>query len=256
MQLSEKAQQSLDRVIRKFQSGDLSPISKVVRIRLDPNAPALKWSLSNRIMAFVQTDELDYRGFKQWQDVGRSIKKGSRAAFILRPHTIKQTKEKDGDEVEELLCIGFSTVPVFSVSDTEGEKALPSYQPQELPPLMELAQKFGISVSYVPVTPDKLGDTDSKGQRIRLGTQDPSVFFHELTHAIHARISGGLKGGQHTDQETIAEFTSAVLMEFYGYKDHSGNAWAYINSYAKDPLIAITRAMGTVEQILGVLLNN
>lgn len=253
MQLSKKAQQSLDRVVSKFQSGDLSPISKVVRIRLDPNAPALRWSLSNRIIAFVQTDELDCRGFKQWQDVGRSIKKGSKAAFILRPHTIKQTNEKDEKEVEELLCMGFSTVPVFAASDTEGEEALPSYQPRVLPPLLDLAQKFGIAVSYVPATPDKLGDTDVKGELIRLGTQDPSVFFHEIAHAIHARISGRLKGGQHTDQETIAEFTSAVLMDFYDYQDRSGNAWDYIQSYAKDPLTAITRAMGTVEQVLAVL---
>jgi len=207
-------------------------------------------------MAFVQTDELDCRGFKQWQDVGRSIKRGSRAAFILRPHTIKQTQEKDGQEVEELLCIGFSTVPVFAASDTEGEEQLPSYEPEELPPLMDLAQKFGISVSYIPVSPDKLGDTNIKGERIRLGSHDPSIFFHELAHAIHARISGGLKGGQHIDQETIAEFTSAVLMDFYGYKDYSGNAWAYINSYAKDPLTAITKAMGTIEKVLNVLLES
>jgi len=108
----------------------------------------------------------------------------------------------------------------------------------------------------VPLDPTKLGDADITGQRIRLGSHSPAVFFHELTHAIHARIDGGLKGGQHTDQETVAEFCTAVLMNFYGYKDHTGNAWQYISRYSDKPLEAIGKAMGTVEQVLTVLFEN
>ncbi len=70
----------------------------------------------------------------------------------------------------------------------------------------------------------------------------------------NARIDGKLKGGQQIDQETIAEFTTAVLMDFYGLGDHTGNAWKYISQYAGDPLVAITKALGTVEKVLGVLL--
>lgn len=250
MRLSDKAQASIDKVIEKFKSGDISPISQVARIRLDPSAPVYKWSLSNKILAFVQAQELDCRGFRQWQDIGRFVKKGSKAVYIVRPHVIKSKVDE-----EESICIGFSTVPVFAASDTEGEEFIPSYQPQELPPLLDIAKSFGISVEYVPVTADRLGDANTEGNRIRLGSQDPSVFFHELAHAIHARIDGGLKGGQHTEQETIAEFTSAVLMDFYGIKDNSGNAWRYISHYSKDPLVAITKAMGTVEKVLAVLLN-
>jgi len=250
--LSPNAQRSLDRVVKKFESGDLSPISKVARIRLDTNAPANKWSLSNRVLAFVQAEEMDCRGFRQWQQVGRQVKKGSKAVYIIRPHTIKKSEEDD--QKDEVICVGFSHIPVFAASCTEGESSLPGYVPVELPPLAEVASKFGIQIEYIPIAPDRLGDCNKEGSRIRLGTHEPKIFFHELTHAIHARIDGGLKGGQHTDQETIAEFTTAVLMDFYGLGDHSGNAWKYISHYAKDPLIAITKAMGTVEQVLGVLL--
>jgi hypothetical protein len=45
-----------------------------------------------------------------------------------------------------------------------------------------------------------------------------------------------------------------VLSDFYGYGDNSGNAWKYISHYAKDPLVAITKALGTVEKVLAVLL--
>ncbi|MBU0569211.1 ArdC family protein, partial [Patescibacteria group bacterium] len=90
MKLSIKAQASINKVIEKFKTGDLSPISKVARIQLDKSAPAHKWSLPNKIIAFVQAEELDCRGFRQWQQVGRHVKKGSKAVYIFRPHTIKK----------------------------------------------------------------------------------------------------------------------------------------------------------------------
>jgi hypothetical protein len=121
--------------------------------------------------------------------------------------------------------------------------------------LFDVAQKFNIAVDFVPVAPNKLGDARIDGSKIRLGSNDPSVFFHELTHAIHARIDGELKGGQQADQETIAEFTAAVLMDFYGLGDRSGNAWRYISMYAKDPLLAITKALGTIEKVLAILID-
>ena len=85
---------------------------------------------------------------------------------------------------------------------------------------------------------------------------DLFTFFHELAHAIHARIAGELKGAQTAEQETVAEFTAAVLMDLYGYSDHTGNAWQYISHNAKDPLIAISKAMGTTEKVLKVLLES
>ncbi len=181
MKLSTKAQASINKVIEKFKTGDLSSISRVARIRLDKSAPAHKWSLSNKVIAFVQAEELDCRGFRQWQDVGRQVKKGSKAVYIFRPHTIKKDDE-NGEK--ENICIGFSTAPVFAASCTEGENNLPGYTPAELPPLADIAKKFNISVEYVPVTPDKLGDCKADGSKIRLGSQDTRVFFHELSHAI------------------------------------------------------------------------
>lgn len=252
MKLSAKAQASINKVIVQFKTGDLSPISKVARIRLDVSAPARNWSLSNKIIAFMQAEELDCRGFVQWQKLGRLVKKGSKAVYIFRPLTITKKNE---DEEKETVCIGFSTVPVFPASSTQGETPLPGYSPIELPPLADIAQKLGIYVNYVPVTPDKLGDCKIDGSSIRLGSHDTRVFFHELTHAIHSRIEGGLKGGQQVEQETIAEFTTAVLMDLYGLGDHSGNAWKYISHYAEEPILAITKALGTVEKVLQVIIN-
>ncbi len=248
--LSEKAQASLDKVIAQFQSGDLSPISHAVRLQLDPDAPASKWTLSNRVLAYVQTGSLDCRGYRQWQTVGRQVKKGSHSAYILRPRLVKKTNAA-GEEEQRL--IGFATVAVFSADDTEGDP-LPGYTPNEMPPLADLAVKLGIDVDYQPLPPGVYGAYSPGKDAIRLATHDEATFFHELAHAAHKRVDGQLKGGQHEDQETVAEFTAAVLMELYGIRDHSGNAWHYISIYAADPLVAITKALATVEKVLAFLL--
>lgn len=249
-QLSEKAQASLAKVIAQFQSGDLSPISHAVRLQLDPAAPASKWTLSNRVLAYIQTGSLDCRGYRQWQAVGRQVKKGSHSAYILRPRLVKKTNAT-GEEEQRL--IGFAPVAVFASDDTEGEP-LPGYTPTEMPPLADLAAKLGIDVDYQPLPPGVYGSYHPLKDKIRLATHDESVFFHELAHAAHKRVDGQLKGGQHEEQETVAEFSAAVLMQLYGLRDHTGNAWHYISLYAADPLVAVTKALATVEKVLAVLL--
>ncbi len=254
MKLSDKAQASISRVVEKFKTSNLSAVTKIARIRLSANAPSNSWSFSNKVLAFMQAEELDCRGFRQWQEAGRKVSKGSKAVYIIRPLLYKGKTENDKEDTKA-VCLGFSAIPVFAASSTEGDTPLPEYTPVELPPLSDVAKKLGIQVSYVPVTEDKLGDCRPDGSAIRLGSHDSRVFFHELAHAIHARIEGELKGGQHQDQETIAEFTTAVLMDLYGMGDTTGNAWRYISQYADDPLLAITRALGTVEKVLAVLTN-
>jgi antirestriction protein ArdC len=237
------------KVIEKFQAGDLSPITPAVTFELGPEAPARLWSLGNKVLAFAQTGTLDCRGYRQWQAAGRQVKKGSHSAYILSPVTVK--KEKDAGE-EYRQCIGFKATPVFSIAGTDGDP-LPEYVPKKLPPLAEMAHSLGIDVSYQPLPPNRLGDYSPARDAIRLCAHDEAVFFHELAHAAHARVET-LQGGQDTRQETIAEFTSCVLMELYGLRDHTGNAWQYIKSYADDPLTAITKALSTMEAVLAVLL--
>jgi hypothetical protein len=254
MKLSNKAQASLDTVITKFKAGDLSAITQAVRLQLHSEAPARNWTLSNRVLAYAQTGELDCRGYRQWQAAGRQVKKGSLSAFILAPVTVKATRLNSfGVEETYYRLISFKTIPVFSLADTEGDD-LPLYSPRDLPPLLDVAHKLGIDVSYQPLPPDRLGDYAPGTDSIRLGTHDHATFFHELAHAAHKRVDGQLKGGQNEAQETIAEFTAAVLMELYGLGDYSGNAWRYISHYADDPLTAITKALATVEKVLHLLL--
>jgi antirestriction protein ArdC len=256
MKLSAKAQAALDKVVARFQSGDLSPISEIARINLPADAPAARWSYSNRVLAYAQTDSLDCRGFRQWEQAGRRVSKGARAGFILGPCTVvKKGKNGDGEDEERPVLVGFRAIPVFAYHQTEGDGDGVSYEPKEPPPLLDVARRLGVEVTWQPVTDDRLGACASDGSRMVIGTHEASVFFHELGHAVHARVNGGsLAGGKVEEKEAVAEFTSCVLMELYGVGDTSGNAWRYIKHFnEKDPLQAVVKALGEVEAILQVL---
>lgn len=252
MQLSPEARAALDKVVRKFQSGDIAPVVEIALLRARDGIPSDRWALSNRVLAFFQTGTLDCRGFRQWQEAGRYVKASARAAYILAPMTRIVTDPGTG--VEHVALLGFRSVAVFPVDVTDGKPlATTGYAPATLPPLADIAQRMGVSVEYLPLPPGRYGDCTVRGDRIRLATHDEAVFFHELAHAAHARLEGRLNGGQHSDQETVAEFTAAVLSELYGVRDHSGNAWRYISFYADDPIVAVVKALSTVEKVIALL---
>lgn len=250
MYLSENAREALERVVAKFESGDLSPIVEVVRLE-GGDMPSSKWSFNNRLMVYIQTGgELDCRGYRQWQSVGRHVTKGSHAVYILVP-LFYIAENEEGEKYQVLR--GFKSVPVYPYSATDG-KELPvvEYEPKELPPLMDVAKAWGISVTWAPVN-NALGYITVDGSHIELGTHDYDTWFHELAHAAHSKLNGGLKGGQHADQETVAEFTACVLMWLYGFGDRTGNAWQYISGYNEDPLKAVMGAMADVGKVVALL---
>jgi hypothetical protein len=255
MILSDKAQAALEKVVQQFKNGDLSPIVKIASIQPQGGQmPSDKWSLGNRFMVYIQTGTLDCRGFRQWQNVGRYVKRGSHAAYILAPILIPGSELRTRED--RTVLKGFKAVAVFAVHDTEG-KSVPKvdYKPRNLPPLSDVAKRLGVRVDYAPLPVGRLGHCAADGSHISLGTHDSIVFFHELAHAAHARLDGKLRNGQDPAQETVAEFTAAVLMHLYGLGDCTGNCRDYIKYYAADPVEAILMALSTVEKVLALLLD-
>ena len=141
-----KVKQTLDCIIQRFKAGD---IPKAVAFSMFPSAdiPSAQWSRLNRTIMFLSGTQ-DARGFKQWREIGRHVKKKSKAVYILVPNFRKTVDQKSGEEKKNL--IGFLTRPVFKMEDTEGDPL--DYEQIDLPelPLTECAEKWGISVKAVP----------------------------------------------------------------------------------------------------------
>jgi hypothetical protein len=252
---TEHAKVTMKELVERFENGDIAPLVQLSTIKLTSSnsIPSSRWSFSNQFMAYLQTGEIDCRGFRQWQEVKRHVSKGANAAYILAPIVIKEKRENK----DERKVIGFKSVPVFPSAMTEGEP-LPeidtNLSPATLPPLVDVAEKWNIDVKYVPFNGQEYGSFSLNAKNIRLATHEEKVFFHELAHAAHSKIEN-LKGGQDARQETIAEFTACVLMQVYGLKDTTGHTWNYIKSYnPENPVKAILNALDTIGKVLDMII--
>ena len=218
--------------------------------------PCAHWSLSNRLLVFLSGTD-DARGFRQWQEIGRYVRQGAKALHILAPILVKKRDEEDGEE--EKVVKGFRVVPVFRFEDTEGEPLNhPQLLPPQPPPLLEVAQAWGITVAYRAIDSPCMGSYSPDRKQIVLCTHDEDVFFHELAHAAHERVLGTLKRGQDWKQEIVAELTAATLMHLFGKRPNDGWSYRYISEYAekagKDVYRACLTVIADVEKCLSLIL--
>lgn len=261
----EQVAKTVAELAKAIESDDLpETVAKTVIIAKDVDKPSSKWSPGNRFWMLLN-GTLDARGYNQWKQVGRHVKKGAKAFYILAPVTkvitVKVTDEETGEEREEKrqVLAGFTGVPVFRYEDTEGKPLpQPDYKPVKLPPLFDVAKFYGINVEWLPDNGEYYGMYYLSGDRIELRTHDEDTFWHELAHAAHHRLRGELKGGQEPDQEMVASLAAAVIASLYGYKLYIRRNVEYAKSYArlaegKDPvkiLRRIFKVLGEVEAVV------
>jgi len=256
MSANAKVKEILTSILDRFKTGDI-PQAIAYSIFPIQDIPASNWSLCNRTLMFFAGTQ-DARGFNQWKEAKRFVKKGAKSFHILAPRFVKR---ENGEGEEKTFLAGFLTIPVFRFEDTDGEPL--DYQTIELPelPLIEVAKKWGISVKAVSGSYRYYGYYSDTRKEIALATQEEAVFFHELSHAGHAKVLGKLKSGQDWKQEIVAELSACVLSHLVG-KDadkYLGNSHRYIESYASKanlkPLSACFQVMGDVEKVLQKILN-
>nr|WP_067929596.1 ArdC family protein [Alicyclobacillus shizuokensis] len=186
----DRIEAATKKLLDMWETGELP--QAVARTFIEPKGdrPCDKWSLANRLL-MVAHDTFDARGFKQWEEAGRKVKKGAKAFYILGPVTKTVTREdpETGEEIRRLVVVGFKAIPVFRLEDTEGDPVtVPNYDPPVLPPLMNVAQAWGIPVRYAPKTGRFYGLYHPVRDEIILCSHDEITFFHELAHAAHNRI--------------------------------------------------------------------
>ena len=227
----ERAGTELEKIVRLFSTTQLPDLCAKALINTREK-PSSKWSFGNQILALLAGTD-DARGYRQWMDAGRYVRKGSKAFYILGPVFVKKrldTPDPGEDEEVEVL-VGFRAIPVFRLEDTEGEE-LPTYQPRDPPPLLEVAEKFGMKVNYLRLSAGILGMTDYERQVITLATEDWTTFWHELAHAIHRSYEPKTGHGQEPEAETVAQLVAATLARLYGRPDDSFS-WSYIATQAR-----------------------
>jgi antirestriction protein ArdC len=256
----EAAEAALAAVLELFESGELAErIAETVIARAEGESPAANWSLGNQLLMLL-AGTTDARGYRQWQEVGRHVRKGARAFYILAPikRKIRERDDETGEEGERVIVAGFTGVPVFRYEDTEGLSIEPTdYRPATVPPLYDVAAALGVDVSYAPC-PGRFRGYYSPGEdRIVLCSHDVRTFFHELAHAAHYRARPELAptGGQDPFKEVVAETVAATLCQLYGFAGYLGHSADYIEHYGgENPGRAAMKVLADVQAVLALIL--
>ena len=104
--MNEKVKQVLNVILEKFKSGDIPEAVALASYPI-PDIPSSKWSFTNRTIMFLSGTG-DARGFRQWKQAERWVKKGAKAIYILVPCFLKQVDEETGEEKEVLRFFKWS----------------------------------------------------------------------------------------------------------------------------------------------------
>jgi len=226
-------------ILAAFESGELPHALAQLFIHRKVEVPSRAWTWTNRLIA-LRRGHVYAAGFRQWKEIGRSVKKGEHAFHILAPRIVraKEDDEKRGVREGDLMTLGFLAVPVFGYLQTEGEPLAGVEDTPEFVdglPLVEVARAWGLSVSLYSIedAPDRLGYF-TPGRGIALGTENLSTWAHELVHAADHRL--GNLVARALAAEVVAEFGGAILLECLGYSVESdrGGAFAYLRRHCEE----------------------
>ncbi len=247
-----KAAEAAAAIIKAFEDPNSLPGPlATLFIKRQDNIPCRKWSWRNQLLVAL-AGHTDARGFRQWQEMNRFVKKGERAFQILAP--ILKTVRDGGTGEERQVVVGFKGVPVFGYSQTNGPP-LPAGDPEaerwvESLPLVEVARSWGLSVEvFEGDASGALGLYRRRGNKgIALGVKNLRTWAHEMIHAADDRLGHLTEFGQHWRSETVADLGGAVLLRILGHDEESdlGGVWTYIRAYSGRAKVEPVEACGRV----------
>jgi len=268
MKFYRKAEEAAQAIVEAFEQGRVPKALAQVFIQRKDESPCRSWSWGNQLLIAL-AGYSDARGFGQWKHAGRHVKAGEHSrCHILIPITVeKETGETDpetGEPVTRTVLVGFTTSPVFGLSQTEGrplerDTHVDSWLASL--PLRALADSWGLTVdAYNGNGRGALGYYSPGGGAIALGVENLSTWAHELCHAADDRL-GNLAKSDRPDTEVVGELAGATLLECLGYAVDSdrGGAWEYVLRYCKEnrtkALTACNRLLDRVCQVVAFILD-
>lgn len=234
-------------IVQQFEKGNV-PQAISQQYLKGTAAPCRSWSFSNQMLTAIAGHN-DARTSKAWFAVGRKVKKGEKAFYILAPNKFSFDKEdKETGETKRVSFLrGFKPQAEFGLSQTEifdadkWAKANAKNEAEEQflrnLPLREVAEAWGMNViSFNASNAMALGWYKLDGSEIALGVKNLSTWAHELIHAADDKLGNLTERGQHWRSEVVAELGGAIILMFLGYtKDADvGGAYKYIQKYAKE----------------------
>jgi len=178
------------------------------------------FSIGNQILALFQCEQFGLQPgpiatYPKWKELGRYVKKGSKALTLCMPITCrraKTVKREDGTEQEEEFAFTHFSMPRlwFTLAQTEGK----DYQPARLPAWSEerALKALGIVREEFQALDGNIQGYAKKGRKIAVSPVAAlplKTLVHECAHAI----LGHCDQGDLTDTEVIPRDVREVEAE-------------------------------------------
>lgn len=157
------------------------------------------YSFNNTLLIILQRpDATRVAGYNAWRKLDRFVRKGEKGIWILAPMIYKADAGDDsGDDTSKRVLRGFKPVPVFDLSQTDGQE-LPEIctrldgddEGNIFAKLRTVAATLGFNVENTDELPEDVnGDCNFPLHRIRVRSsnspmQRVKTLAHELGHAI------------------------------------------------------------------------
>ncbi len=194
------------------------------------------YSFSNVLLISSQRpDASRVAGLRAWNRMGRVVRKGEKAIWILAPIVYRRDVESHDDDQ---VIRGFKPVAVFDVSQTEGTdlpeicRPLTGGEPSGLfDALVSVAGSIGFEVENSRLPGGVHGDCSHRLRMIRIESanspaQRVKTLVHELAHALlHVQCD------DRRQAELEAESTAYVVCQNLGI-DTSGYSLGYVATWA------------------------
>jgi hypothetical protein len=219
-----------------------------------------KYSFGNQILIWCQAPGASsVAGFNTWKSLGRFVKKGEHGIRILAPIVRKVEQEGKGGIEEVSRPVGYRTVSVFDIAQTDGEalaelECNATHGGEDLLPLLEKAvTSLNISLTYKSLSGC---DGLSKGGAIEIEeTLDTparcGVIAHELAHELLHKTNRRETTTQQRELE--AESVAYAVLTHFGLKPQSQFYLATYDVTAEMLTASLQTISATAKQIIGLL---
>lgn len=202
----------------------------------------------------------EYASFKQWKDLGGTIKKGAKAEIVVFWKWLENATKDEKTDEEKLVKIPYLRYyQVFHIDDVDGVKPLtfeevkeptettfaPEEQAEDL--MNEYAEREKIAIRYGGNSAfySPMQDYIQLPERFQFGKKAGEFYstaFHEIVHSTGSkkrldRLNGcsGFGSESYSKEELVAEIGSAGLLNILNLETPSTftNSVAYIQSWIK-----------------------
>jgi hypothetical protein len=266
-----KMNEKVKRLYQILEEGvkNFEPSPEKFKAFLEMKALMPRYSFHNLMVARAQYEGATFlASFKKWKELGRYVKKGQKAIYIFAPRFKKQEEEIDGEVQEVTKLAGFIAVPVFDVSQTEGEP-LPIDRIKielegdcpEAAHIRKLAEEMARRDNCPVIYGDAKSNQGANGyysvdkHLIVVGdhlspNHQAKTLVHEL---VHSRVHRNPRKSSKKEQEIVAEGAAFVVCRYFGF-DTSDYSFDYVYSWSGDEGQSVAKYGSIICDVAGAII--